>query len=216
MVDSKRYDPTITRFQKHTQSFVSGKTKKGHLNKDNDERESGDVIKEEGILVKVNSKDLHGKTWEVKVDKKTYMCSYGDNIIYLPPYTVNGTYYIPKKECKVEVSIDKKSKIYTITRILDSDKQPITMSNNHITIQTSGDASVKVEKNKTSISSGKASVKVEDNKTSVSGEKLSVEGDVEVKTSKDNDLPDKISITDLYKKVQNIEIKLSDKNDSGK
>ena len=41
MVDSKRYDPTITRFQKHTKSFVSGKTKKGHLN--NEEREAGDV-----------------------------------------------------------------------------------------------------------------------------------------------------------------------------
>ena len=37
MVNSKRYDPTITRFRKHTQGFVSGKTKKGHLqNEEND------------------------------------------------------------------------------------------------------------------------------------------------------------------------------------
>ena len=192
MVDSKRYDPTITRFQKHTQSFVSGKTKKGHLNKDDDERGTEDVVKEEGVLVKVNWKDLYGKSWEVKIGNKTYKCSYGDNIIYLPPYNTNGSYYIPKKECKVEVSIDKKSKIYTITRILDDEKQPITMTNDAIKIQANGTASLKVEE-----------------------KKVSVTGDVVVDTSKNKDVKtDKISLTDLYKQVQNIELKLSDKNDS--
>lgn len=177
MVDTKRYDPTITRFQKHTKSFVSGKTKKGHLN--NGEREAGDVIKEEGILVKVNGKDLQGKSWYVQVGKKYYWCTYGDNIVYLPECTKNGDFYIPKKKCKVEISIDKKSKIYTITRINDDTKQPIAMVDNEI---------------------------------SLSGN-VSVSGDVKVDTKDDKDLPDSISMTELYKKVQIIEEKLSDNND---
>ena len=195
MVDSKRYDPTITRFQKHTKSFVSGKTKKGHLN--NEEREAGDVVKEEGILVQVDRNNLQGKTWLVEVGGKRYPCTYGDNIIYLPPCVKNGNYYQPKQECKVEVSIDKKSKIYTITRILSEDKQPIFMVDNQISLQGNGTASLTVESDKTSIS----------------GVELSVEGDIKVDTTKDDDVStDSISVKELYKKVQIIESKLSDNN----
>ena len=203
MVDSKRYDPTITRFQKHTKSFVSGKTKKGHLDDDDDKKKG--VIKEEGELVKVNSKNLYGKSWEVKVDNKTYMCTYGDNIIYLPPYNKNGSFYVPKKKCLVEISIDKKSKIYTITRMIDPDKQPITMTNDGITLQSKGLASLTLTEDTAAIGG---------NELSVEGD-LSVDGDIEIDTSKDEDLPDKISVTDLYKKVQKIEVQLSDSNDNG-
>ena len=196
MVDSKRYNPTNKRFQKHTQAFVSGKTKKGHLQKG--ERDTGDVIKEIGILVKVDKNNMQGKGWEVKIDNKTYMCTYGDNIMYLPPCTLNGQYYLPKKQCKVEVSIDKKSQLYTITKIDDPDKQPITIQNNSITLQTNGNASLQLS-NDTTI---------------ISGTELSVEGDIKIDTSKDNTVEaNTISITDLYKKVQLIELKLSDKND---
>lgn len=189
MVDSKRYDPTITRFQKHTKSFVSGKTKKGHLN--NEEREAGDVIKEEGILIKVDKNNMSGKGWEVKVGEKTIMCTYGDNIIYLPDCTLNGSYYLPKKECKVEVSIDKKSKINTITRIKDPNKQPITMMENSITLQGNGKASVVVGEENTIFS-----------------------GDIIIDTSQDNTIStDEISISNLYKKIESIESKLSDNND---
>lgn len=198
MVDSKRYSPTNKRFQKHTQAFVSGKTKKGHLT--NEEREAGDVVKETGILVKVNKNKIYEKGWEVKIDDKTYMCTYGDNIVYLPPCTLNGSYYMPKKECKVEVSIDKKSQIYTITRIDDADKQPIAMVNNSITLQTSGEASLTIS----------------DDTTTISGTELSVEGDIKVDTSKDDTVStDTISITNLYKRIQILESKLSDKDDSG-
>lgn len=194
MVDTKRYDPTITRFQKHTKSFISGKTKKGHLN--NDEREPGDVVKEEGILVKVDKNNMYGKGWEVKVGNQTLQCSYGDNIVYLPECTLNGSYYLPKKECKVEVSIDKKSKINTITRIKDANKTPISMSNEEISIQVGDDTSLTVA----------------NDGAKISGTSLSVDGDVTINTSKDNDLPDKISITELYKKMELIESKLSDNN----
>lgn len=207
MVDSKRYDPTITRFQKHTKNFVSGKTKKGHLN--NEEREPGDYIKEEGTLVRIDKNNLQGKSWEVKVDNKTYMCSYyGNSFLFLPNCTTNGKYYIPKKEYKVEVSIDKKSKIYTITKIkglkLSSNEQLISIiEGNKINIQGSKDSSLIVDQEGTSISG--SGLSVEGN--------IAVQGDIEIDTSHDDDLPDSISVTDLYKKVQIIESKLSDNND---
>lgn len=206
MVDSKRYDPTITRFQKHTKSFVSGKTKKGHLN--NEERKEGDVINEEGILVRIDKKQIQGKGWEVEVDKKKYKCSYyGNSFLFLPNCTETDTYYIPKKECKVEISIDKKSKIYTITKI----KGLKTSPNQQLISIIEGD---KIDIK----GGGKASVSVKQEKTAISGDGLEVEGDVDVEgdvkidTSKDEDLPDKISMTELYKKVQVLEEQLNSKN----
>ena len=109
MVNSKRYNPSNKRFQKHTQSFVEGKTMKGHLV---DEEKKGSKYKTTGELVKVNKNDLNGTGWYVKVEKKTLKCSYGDNIYYLPPYTEQGDWYFPKSKCEVEVSIDEKSKIF--------------------------------------------------------------------------------------------------------
>lgn len=206
MVDSKRYDPTITRFQKHTKSFVSGKTKKGHL--ENEDREAGDVINEEGVLVRIIKKDIQGKGWKVKVDEKIYNCSYyGNSFLFLPNCTETDTYYIPKKECKVEVSIDKKSKIYTITKI----KGLKTSPNQQLISIIEGD---KIDIK----GGGKASVSVKQEKTAISGDGLEVEGDVDVEgdvkidTSKDEDLPDKISMTELYKKVQVLEEQLNSKN----
>lgn len=206
MVDSKRYDPTITRFQKHTKSFVSGKTKKGHL--ENEDREAGDVVNEEGVLVRIIKKDIQGKGWEVEVDKKKYKCSYyGNSFLFLPNCTETDTYYIPKKECKVEISIDKKSKIYTITKI----KGLKTSPNQQLISIIEGD---KIDIK----GGGKASVSVKQEKTAISGDGLEVEGDVDVEgdvkidTSKDEDLPDKISMTELYKKVQVLEEQLNSKN----
>ena len=83
MVDSKRYTPTNERFRKHTQNFVSEKTKKGHLN--DKEKDKGDVSKEDGKLIKVYKKLMKKNGWIVKVDGKEYHCSYGDNIVFLPP-----------------------------------------------------------------------------------------------------------------------------------
>lgn len=195
MVNTKRYDPTITRFQKHTKNFVSGKTQKGHLG---EKEESGDVTKEEGVLVKVIKKDIYGKGWEVKIGEKTVMCNYGDNIVYLPDCTVSDQYYIPKKECRVEVSMDKRTKINTITRINDPDKQPISMVGNTVKIK----------------SSGSVALEMGNRITSILGDRLSVQGDVVVDTSEKEDLPDKISVTDLYKRIEVLESKLSDNNDS--
>ena len=205
MVDSKRYTPTNERFRKHTQNFVSEKTKKGHLN--DKEKDKGDVSKEDGKLVKVYKKLMKKNGWIVKVDGKEYHCSYGDNIVFLPPCTDKGTYYVPKKECLVEVSIDKKSKIYTITRMKDPNKQPIEMMNDSISLQGSGAAELKVEADKTKVSGESLDVEGD----------VNVDGDVKIDTSKDEDLPDSISLKSLYKEVQILKNNQnSDKDDSGK
>lgn len=205
MVDSKRYTPTNERFRKHTQNFVSEKTKKGHLN--DKEKDKGDVSKEDGKLIKVYKKLMKKNGWIVKVDGKEYHCSYGDNIVFLPPCTDKGTYYVPKKECLVEVSIDKKSKIYTITRMKDPNKQPIEMMNDSISLQGSGAAELKVEADKTKVSGESLDVEGD----------VNVDGDVKIDTSKDEDLPDSISLKSLYKEVQILKNNQnSDKDDSGK
>lgn len=204
MVDSKRYTPTNERFRKHTQNFVSEKTKKGHLN--DKEKDKGDVSKEDGKLIKVYKKLMKKNGWIVKVDGKEYHCSYGDNIVFLPPCTDKGTYYVPKKECLVEVSIDKKSKIYTITRMKDPNKQPIEMMNDSISLQGSGAAELKVEADKTKVSGESLDVEGD----------VNVDGDVKIDTSKDEDLPDSISLKSLYKEVQILKNNQnSDKDDSG-
>lgn len=195
MVNTKRYNPSNKRFQKHTQSFVEGKTMKGHLGEGD---KKGDKKKETGELIRVNRQKINENGWEVKVDKKKYHCTYGDNIIYLPPCKKTDKYYIPKKKCEVEVSIDEKTKLHTITKIKDKNKKPISMDNNGVKLN----------------GSGKASVTVKEDKTEITGSHLAVQNDVKVDTTEQDGLPDEISLTDMYKKIQVIEEKLSDTDDS--
>lgn len=182
MVNTKRYNPTIERFRKHTQGFVSGKTKKGHLD---DKKEDENNKKEEGVLVRIDKRNINGNGWRVKVGNKTYNCSYGDNISYRPDCVENGHYLIPKKECKVEVSIDKKSKIYTITKIIGK-KNTIQMTSKSVTLKGGGNAGLKVDE-----------------------ENVSVDGDIQVNTKDDDDYEeDYISVKDMYKRIQELELKV--------
>lgn len=195
MVDSKKYNPTIKRFQEHTKNFVEGKTKKGHLS--DEDRKGKDHKREKGILKRVIISKLRSNGWEVVVDKKTYMCTYGDNIIYLPPYTKTQQYYIPKKKCEVEVNIDKKSKIYTITKINDINKQPIEMDNRGLKLQ----------------GSGLSSLSVTGDVVEVKGEYLQASNDIKIDTKEDEDLPDEISIKSLYQQVQVIQEQINSGTD---
>jgi len=225
MVDFKRYNPSNKRFQEHTQNFVEGKTKKGHLQS----KKSGDKYQTTGQLVKVKVDKVYEDGWYVKVDNNHYWCTYGDNIVYLPPHTVSGNnndgmYYIPKKKCEVEVSIDKENKMYTITRINDSKKQPIGMDNDGIIIHGSDGAKVAVQNDTVEVSGTKltvendVTVKTEDGEISLtdlhnkiqvvqedlsdSKENLSVQNDIKIDTTEHEDLPDEISIVDMYREIQ--------------
>lgn len=196
MVDSKRYNPSNKRFQKHTQSFVEGKTMKGHLaGKDKDKNK----YKIEGVLVRVNKNALNSDGWHVKIEKKTVKCNYGDNIVYLPPCIEQGDWYIPKAKCEVEVSIDEKSKIRTITKIKDPNKKPISMNNNGIKLEGSGSSALEV-----SIDTVK-----------VYGQQLEAENDIKIDTTNVNGLPDEIKVTDMYKDIQELKKQISGNNVNG-
>ncbi len=189
MVDFKKYTPSNKRFQKHTQHFVEGKTMKGHLNDDKEKNKN--KAKYKGELVKVVKAKIYEDGWEVKRDKKTYYCNYGDNIIYLPPHKETKLYYIPDGKCEVEFSVDKTSKISTITRMNHPKKQPIEMDNQGITLKGNGLAQFTVSGDDTEITGN----------TTIDGD-AKVTGDITVDTTKEEGLPDKISVTNLYKQVQ--------------
>ena len=193
MVNSKRYNPSNKRFQKHTQSFVEGKTMKGHLV---DGEKKGDKYKTTGELVKVNKNDLSGTGWYVKVEKKTLKCNYGDNIYYLPPYTEQGDWYFPKSKCEVEVSVDERSKIFTITKIKDSRRQPFAMYSDGVRLEGSGASAVQVAKDV----------------VNVLGKQMEVQNDIKIDTSETEGLPDSIRITDMYKEIQDLKNKIGDNN----
>lgn len=199
MVDLKKYTPSNKRFQKHTQHFVEGKTMKGHLNDDKEKNKN--KAKYKGELIRVIKAKLYEDGWEVKREKKTYHCNYGDNILYLPPHKETELYYIPNGKCEVEFSVDKASKISTITRINDAKKQPIAMDNQGITLKGNGLAQFSVSGNNTEITGD----------TKIDGD-AKVTGDIVVDTKKIEGLPDEISVTDLYKQVQVLQEKVSDKN----
>lgn len=203
MVDSKRYNPSNKRFQKHTQSFVEGKTMKGNLNQGKKDKNS---YKIDGVLVKVNKNALNEDGWYVQVEKKVIRCTYGDNIIYLPPYTENGDWYMPKSKCEVEVSINEKSNINTITKMKDPKKQPITMNNDGIKLSSgTGTGEVQIIKNEINL--------VADNITAKS--EISAENEITLDTTNHKDLPNQIKITDMYREIQELKEKVSDSNVNG-
>lgn len=222
MVDFKGYNPSNKRFQEHTQNFVEGKTKKGHLQS----KKSGDKYKTTGQLVQVEIAKVYQNGWDVVVDGKHYLCTYGDNIIYLPPHTVSdgGKYYVPKKKCEVEVSIDKENKMYTVTRINDVNKQPIGMDNDGIilhgsdgakvtvqndTVEVSGngltvekDVTIKTDEGNISLTKLHDQIQVVQQSVDDSKENLSVQNDIKIDTTEHEDLPDEISIVDMYREIQ--------------
>lgn len=165
MTGIKKRSPTNKEFKRNFQGLASTKTKKGHLN-NNQERKSSDKQSAEGILVRIKIDKIDDDGWEVEVgtgnDKKKYMCSDSRGGLMIPDSTIskNKKYYIPKNKTEVEIDIDKKSKIYTITRIRSDKQIPLakfsdklylsvnsntknnkkvsallTMSNNKITVQ---------------------------------------------------------------------------------
>ena len=145
MVSQKRYMPTNKRFQDHTKMFVGTKTKKGHLNAREQDKDKTLV---EGTLVRIVKEKIYDEGWEVKVgkgnDAKTYMCSYGDNIMYLPDCTETDMYYVPKHECSVQVNIDQDTKVYFIVKINDPNKQPISIGSDKISIQSNGEGGIEI------------------------------------------------------------------------
>lgn len=138
MTGIRKRSPTNKEFKTNFQGLAGTRTKKGHLN--SQERESDDVSRETGTLIRIHKKKLYEDGWEVQVgtdkDAKTYMCSYQSGVLYIPDSTETDEYYVPKQKTQVEVNIDKKSKIYTIVKINSLNKKPIALFEDNLTIST--------------------------------------------------------------------------------
>lgn len=156
MVKSNRYSPTNKKFKSHFENFASEKVKKGHLNNKED-RDAEDTTLKNGVLKKIDRDKIYDKGWYVEIDKATKQCSYSNNVVSIPPCTESGRFLVPKKKCEVEVQLDKKSKIYSITRIKDVNLTPIALYEDSLTIstntntKTNKDNTAKIKVNKTSI-----------------------------------------------------------------
>lgn len=190
MVGVKKRSPTNKEFKSNFQKLAATKTKKGHLT--NQEREADDVAKENGILVRINRKKLYEKGWEVKVgtgnDAVTYMCSYGDGVMYIPDCTVTDEYFVPKGNVEVEITVDKKTKIYTVTKINSTNKKPIALFENILTLSTDTNTDTN-KKNTASIVLSSDSVNINSDKVTITD---SDDNQIDLKESQQqiNDLQD--------------------------
>lgn len=155
MVKSNGYTPTNKYFRNKFQDFASTKTKKGHLN--NQDEEEG-AKKLTGKLVKIDRKKIYTDGWLVETtDGKQYWCSYGDGVVCLPDVTESDSYYVPKKQIDVEISIDEDNKVYTLTRLKDPNKKPIALYSDKLELsvntneKTNKDNTAKIEVSKNDV-----------------------------------------------------------------
>lgn len=136
MTGIRKRSPTNKEFKKNFQGLAATKVQKGHLN--NQEKNPSDTGIEEGTLIRVERAKYDSDGWEVKMGKgkgaKTYMCTNLDNEI--PPFDTTDTYLVFRGTVKVDVSIDKKSKIYQITNIKSAKKQPMVLYNDTLVLST--------------------------------------------------------------------------------
>lgn len=159
MTGIRKRAPTNKEFKNNFQGLASTRVKKGHLT--GKEKKPEDNAKEVGTLVRINRAKLYENGWEVKVgtgnDAVTYNCSYGDGVMYIPDSTITKQYFVPKGKVEVEVTIDKKSKIYTITKLNTDNKKAVAVYENLLTLAISTDENDDVD---ASIQLSKSSVNI--------------------------------------------------------
>lgn len=149
----RKHSPTNKEFKKNFERLASTQVQKGHLN--NEEKKASDNGLLEGILIRVDRKKFYDNGWEVKVGKgkgaTTYMCENLDNSV--PEFTTTDKYLVFKGNIRVEISIDKKNKIYQITNIKSSNKKPMVLYDEKLLLSTDTDENTK-KKNQAAIEIG--------------------------------------------------------------
>lgn len=140
----------IAKHRKHTNkdfkdNFVdlaSNETKKGHLT--NQKRGADDNQTIEGILKYIIIDRIDSDGWMVEVGNGSnsfvYACSNPQWSLNIPDSTITDTMYVPRNKTRVEFSIDKKTKIYTIVRIIGGKS---SFSNYQDTLKISIDQNLK-------------------------------------------------------------------------
>lgn len=169
MTGSKSRTPTNKEFKRNFQGLAGTRTRKGHLN-NKEEKKASDMAKLNGLLIRVEKEKFDKNGWEVQVgekkDAKTYMCSYQEGILNMPDFTETKKYYVMKGKVNVEISIDKKSKVYSITKINSLNKKPLFLYNN--TLRISVDSNTKTNQNV------EAKIELTDDSVDIKGDSITV------------------------------------------
>ena len=157
MAIMKSRSPTNKEFKTNFQKLASDRPKKGHL--DSQDKKASDNAIETGRLIRVDRDKFYSNGWEVKIGKgsnaKTYMCSNIDP--YIPPFRETKKYLVFKGNVEVEVSIDKKNKVYQITRINSANKKAMSLYEDLVVISQNENEKTKDKKNP-SIEVGKGKI----------------------------------------------------------
>lgn len=195
MTGIRKRSPTNKEFKKNFQGLASTQIQKGHLN--NQEKKPSDSGTEEGTLIRVDRTKYDSDGWEVQLGKgkgsKIYMCTNLDNEI--PPFTTTDRYLVFKGTVKVDVSIDKKSKIYQITNIKSAKKQPMVLYNDTLVLSTNTNESSDID--------GLATIEVKENSINLKSD--------EVIITDDNN--NKINLVESQNKINELETENSNLKD---
>ncbi len=219
-----RRTPTNKEFKTNFQGLASTKTRKGHLN--DQERKKDDKQSTEGTLKRILISKIDDNGWEVVVgkgtDTHTYQCVNPLGSLLIPDSEVsaNKLYYVPKHKTVVEVDIDKKSHIYTITRIMGQQIPLATFNDTlHMAVDTNTktnqdvNAEITMSKDDITLQADKVTVKDnEDNEINLLEENKKQKEDISSLKKENQGLLSRIVI--LEEAVENMKSNDEDNEDS--
>lgn len=117
IVKHRRY--TNKDFKDNFVDLASNKPKSGHLTKQKNKDKTKIV---EGVLKHIIIDRIDANGWVVEVgsgsERSTYNCTNPQWSLSIPSSTQTATMYVPNKKTRVEFSMDKEHKIYTIIRVI--------------------------------------------------------------------------------------------------
>lgn len=118
---AERRKYTNKHFKDNFVDLASNEPKIGHLTNKKKDKGSQNVS---GILKYIIINRVESNGWIVEVgsgsDKTTYSCTNPQWALTMPDSNTTDKKYVPKHKTRVEISIDKKHKIYTIQRVINS------------------------------------------------------------------------------------------------
>lgn len=139
MGDIRNHSATNAYFKDNFKRLAGTKTQKGDLN-----TSDGSVVYDTGILVRIEKKKILQNGWVVEVNDRTYKCTNDSERLTVPKHTESKEYYVPNDKIQVDVSLDKKNKIYKILRmrLADEDGVSVVQSNGQLTLLSPSASSI--------------------------------------------------------------------------
>lgn len=139
MGDIRNHSATNAYFKDNFKRLAGTKTQKGDLN-----TSDGSVVYDTGILLRIEKKKILQNGWIVEVNDRTYRCTNDSERLTVPKHTESKEYYVPNETIQVDVSLDKKNKIYKLLRmrLSDEDGVSVVQSNGQLTLLSPSASSI--------------------------------------------------------------------------